>query len=84
VIQSWMNWWLLVTSGIAEEDIIGTSHRENMCPIQEHWLVQGSSKTVGRRNHMLNKPIERIGRMVLSLLAHRVYICNKIKLNYAW
>ena len=31
---------------------------------------------------MLKKPIERIGRLVLSLLADRVYICNKIKLNY--
>jgi len=31
---------------------------------------------------MLKKTIQRIGRMVLSLLADRVYICNKIKLNY--
>ena len=45
-------------------------------PIQEHWLVQHNSKTLGRRNRMLKKPIERIGRMVLSPLADRVYICN--------
>jgi len=32
---------------------------------------------------MLKKTIERIGRIVLSLLADGVNICNKIKLNYA-
>ena len=42
-----------------------------------------SSKMVWRRNRMLKKPIKRIGRMVLSPLPDLVYICNKIKLNYA-
>jgi len=32
---------------------------------------------------MLKKLLESIGRMVLSPLTDRVYICNKIKLNYA-
>jgi len=63
--------------------MVGASRGENMGPIWEHWLVQRSSKTVWRRNRTLKKPIERIGRMVLSPLADREYICNKIKLNYA-
>jgi len=33
---------------------------------------------------MLKKPIDKVGRLVLSPLADRVYICNKIKLNYAY
>ena len=37
-----------------------------------------------RRSRMLKKPIQRIGRIVLSPLADAVYICNKIKLNYFW
>jgi len=51
-------------------------------PRREHepnpgaWLVQRRSKTPRRRNRMLKKPIERIGRMVLSPLADRVYTCN--------
>ena len=51
-----------MASGIQEEDMVGTSCGENMGPIREHWLVQHSSKTVGRQNRMLKKPIERIGR----------------------
>ena len=78
-----MNWRPLAASCIEEEDKVGTSCGENMGPIQEHWLVQRSSKTVGRRNPMLKKAIERIGRIVLSPRTDRVYICNKIKLNYA-
>ena len=71
-----MNWRPLAASWIQEEDMVGRSRGENMGPIREHWLVQRSSKTLGRRNRMLKKPIERIGRMVLSPLADRVYICN--------
>jgi len=56
--------------------MVGRSHGENMGPIWEHWLVQRSSKALGRRNRILKKPIERIGRMVLSPLADRVYISN--------
>jgi len=59
-----------------QEDMVGRSRGENMGPIQEHWLVQRSSKALGRRNRMLKKPIVTIGRMVLSPLADRVYICN--------
>jgi len=44
--------------------------------------VQRSSENLGTRNHRLKKPIERIGRMVLSPLADRVYICNEIKVDY--
>ena len=77
-----MNWRPLAALWIQEEDMVGTSRGENMGTIREHWLVQHSSKTVGRLNRMLKKPIERIGRMVLLLLADCVYICNKIKLNY--
>jgi len=76
VIRSWMNWRPLAASWIQEEDMVGRSRGENMAPIREHWLVQRSSKTLGRRNRMLKKPIERIGRMVLSPVADRVYICN--------
>ena len=65
-----------MASWIQEEDMVGRSRRENMGPIRENWLVQRSSKTVGKRNRMLKKPIETIGRMVLSPLADRVYICN--------
>jgi len=81
VIRSLINWRPLAASWIHEEDMVGTGRGENMGPIREHWFVQRSSKTVGRRNRMLKKPIERIVRMVLSPLADRVYICNKIKLN---
>jgi len=56
--------------------MVGRSRRKNMGPIRENWLVQRSSKTVGKPNRMLKKPIKRIGRMVLSPLADRVYICN--------
>jgi len=59
-----------------EEDMVGRSHGENMGPIREHWLVQRSSKTLGRPNRMLKKLIETIGRMVLSPLADHVYICT--------
>jgi len=59
-----------------QEDMVGRSRGENMGPIREHWLVESSSKALGKRNRMLKKPIERIGRMVLSPLADRVYICN--------
>jgi len=83
VIQSWMNWRPLAALWIQEEDKLGTSCGENMGSIREHWLVQHSFKTVGRRNRMLKKPMERIGRMVLTSLTDRIYICNKIKLNYA-
>jgi len=76
VIQSWMNWRPLVASWIQEEDMVGRSRGENMDPIREHWLVQRSSKTLRRRNRRLKKPIERIGRMVLSPLTDPVYICN--------
>jgi len=76
VIRSWMNWRPLAASWIPEKDMVSRSRGENMGPIREHWLVQRSSKTLGRRNRMLKKPIERIGRMVLSPLADRVYICN--------
>jgi len=48
----------------------------------EHWLLQRSSENLGTRNRRLKKPIERIGRMVLSPLADRLYICNKINLDY--
>jgi len=76
VIRSWIDWRPLVALWIQEEDIVGRSRGENIDPIREHWLVQRSSKTVGRRNRMLKKPIERIGRIFLSPLADRVYICN--------
>jgi len=76
VIRSSMNWRLLAASWIQEEDMVGRSRGENMDPIQEHWLVQHSSKTLGRRNRMLKKAIERIGRIVLSPLADGVFICN--------
>jgi len=66
----------LVASWIQEEDMVGRSRSEIMATIREGWLVQHGSKTMGRRNRMLMKPIERIGRMVLSPLADRVYICN--------
>jgi len=56
--------------------MVGRSRGENMGPIRGHWLVQRRSKTLGRQNRMLQKPIETIGRMVLSPLADRVYICN--------
>jgi len=65
-----------------QEDTVSASRSENMGRIQEHWLVQRSSENLGIRNHRFKKPIERIGRMVLSPLADRVYICNKIKLDY--
>jgi len=71
-----MNWRPLVASWIQEQDMVGRSRGENKGPIQEHWLVQRSSKTVGRQNRLLKKPIERIERIVLSPLADRVYICN--------
>jgi len=61
---------------LIQEDMVGRSRGENMGPIREHWLVQRSSKALGRWNRMLKKLIERIGRMVLSPLADRVYICN--------
>jgi len=77
-----MNWRPLAALWIYEEDIVSMSHSKNMGPMLEHWLVQQSSKTRGRWNRVLKKSIERIGRMVLSPLADRVYICNKIKLNY--
>jgi len=75
VIRSWMNWRPLAASWI-HEDMVGRSRGENMGPIREHWMVQRSSKTLGSRNRMLKKPIERIERVVLSLLGDRVYICN--------
>ena len=78
-----MNWRPLAASCLQEEDMVGKSRSENMGPIRKYWLVQRSSKTVGRLNRILKKPIERIGRMVLSPLADHVYICNNIKLNYA-
>jgi len=81
VIRGRMNWRPLVTLGTQEEDMVSTNRGENMGPIREQSLVQCSSKTVGRSNCMLKKPIERIGTMVLSPLADCVYICNKIKLN---
>ena len=56
-----MNRRPLGASWIHEEDMVGMSHGENMGPIGEHWLVQRSYKTVGRRNRMLKKAIERIG-----------------------
>jgi len=56
--------------------MIGRCRGENMGLIRKHWLVQRSSKTLGRPNRMLKKPIERIGRMVLSPLVDPVYICN--------
>jgi len=62
--------------------MVGTSRGENTGRIWVHWLMQCSSTTLGRPNRMLNKPIERIGRIVLSPLADRVYICDKIKINY--
>ena len=71
-----MNWRPLAASWIQEEDMVGRSRGENMGPIREHWLVKRSSKTLGRRNRLLKKPIERIGRMVLSPLADRGYICH--------
>ena len=71
-----MNWTRLVPSRIQEEDMVGRSRGENMGPIREHWLVQCSSKTGGRQNRMLKKPIERMARMVLSPLGDRVYTCN--------
>ena len=55
---------------------------QNIGRIREHWFVQRSSENLGKRNRRLKKPIARRGRMVLSLLADRVYICNKIKLDY--
>jgi len=55
--------------------MVGRSPSENLGPIRDHWLVQRSSKTLRRRNRMV-KSIKRIGRMVLSPLADRVYICN--------
>jgi len=57
-------------------------------PRQEHGANPGAQvgtaqfQSLGRRNCILKKPMERVGRMVLSLLADRVYICNSIKLNY--
>jgi len=62
--------------------MVSTSRSKNEGQIWEHWLVQPRSKTLCRRNHMLKKLMERLGRIVLSPLVDRVYICNKIKLNY--
>ena len=58
--------------------MVGTSRGESLGPIRE----QRSSKTTGRRDRMLKKWIESIGRMVLPPLADGLYICNKIKLNH--
>jgi len=71
-----MDWRLLAASWIQDEYMVGRSRGENMGPIREYWFVQRSSKILGRRNRMLKKPIERIGRLVLSPLADHVYICN--------
>jgi len=78
-----MNYRRLAAERI-QEDPVSVSRSENMGRIQEHWLVQRSSENLGIRNRRLKKPIERIGRMVLSPLADHVYICNKIKLGYPW
>jgi len=57
-------------------------------PEREHVTNPGalvgwcSSENLGRLNRRLNKPRERIGKMVLSPLADRVYIFNKLKLDY--
>ena len=57
-------------------------------PQREHVTNPGapvgwcSSKNLGTRNRRLNQQSERIGKMVLSPLADRVYICNKLKLEH--
>jgi len=61
---------------LIQEEMVGRSRGENMGPIREHWLVQRSAKSLRRRDPMFKKPIERIGRMVLSPVADCVYICN--------
>jgi len=65
-----------------QEDTVSASCSDKMGRIREHWLVQPSSENLGTQNRRLKQPIKRIERMVLSPLADRVYICNKIKFDY--
>ena len=65
-----------------QEGTVSASHSKNRWRIRDDWLVEPSSDKLGTWNLMLKEPIARIVRMVLSPLANRVYICNKIKLHY--
>jgi len=62
---------------------VTVSHCEHMVPAQKHWLVQHSSENLGTSPRKLRKRIERIGRLTISPVADHVYICNKIKVDYA-
>jgi len=61
--------------------MVGTSHGENMDQIQEQWLVQRSSKTLGRWNDIEETDREDWQNGFITL-TDSVYICTKIKLNY--